>query len=40
MAALEVMVKLTGVCKGAAQPLDQASYAQLAKPTIKHPVTY
>lgn len=26
--------------KGAAQPLDQASYAQLAKPTIRHPVTY
>ncbi|AZF52611.1 Cytochrome O ubiquinol oxidase subunit II [Pseudomonas sp. R4-34-07] len=26
--------------KGAATPLDQTSYAQLAKPTIKHPVTY
>lgn len=26
--------------KGAATPLDQARYAQLAKPTIRHPVTY
>jgi cytochrome o ubiquinol oxidase subunit 2 len=26
--------------KGAATQLDQTSYAQLAKPTIKHPVTY
>ena len=26
--------------KGAAAPLDQARYVQLAKPTIRHPVTY
>ncbi|MBV4455713.1 MULTISPECIES: ubiquinol oxidase subunit II [Pseudomonas] len=26
--------------KGAATPLDQARYAQLAKPTTRHPVTY
>ena len=26
--------------KGASKPLDHTSYAQLAKPTIKHPVTY
>lgn len=26
--------------KGAAAPLDHSAYAQLAKPTLKHPVTY
>ncbi|MFP3678559.1 ubiquinol oxidase subunit II [Pseudomonas sp. SIMBA_041] len=26
--------------KRASQPLDQATYAKLAKPTIKHPITY
>ena len=26
--------------KGAATPLDHSTYAQLAKPTFKHPVTY
>lgn len=26
--------------KGAATPLDHSTYAQLAKPTLKHPVTY
>lgn len=26
--------------KGAATSLDHSSYAQLAKPTLKHPVTY
>lgn len=26
--------------KGAAAPLDHSTYAQLAKPTLKHPVTY